>query len=347
MVPLSVLGRMRREMIEQLDAAATRRPVHQLAPTSPLALLRAGLHSHSPLPLSGEGPGVRAAARCSGLSPAALTLTLSQSCRSGRRERGPISPAALTQRESGPISECPRPQCHVLCRSLEQLESVLASDTSSVMAELPELAKCPDAVRLARARRAEIFLAAPRIQKPGEMAVLEELLQCKADGILVRNLAGAAFCAERGIRFVADFSLHAANELTVGVLRELGADRVTAAYDLAPTALLQLATLVPLERLEVVVYQHMPMFHTEHRVLAADCRRHSVRLRDRRGAAHPLRADLCSRNTLYHADAQDQIDQLPRWLASGVRHFRVELLDGAPREELAQVLNAIRRVGAE
>ena len=45
--------------------------------------------------------------------------------------------------------------------------------------------------------------------------------------------AGSAYCAERGIPFVADFSLNAANELTVELLKAAGRSRVTASYDLS------------------------------------------------------------------------------------------------------------------
>ena len=49
---------------------------------------------------------------------------------------------------------------------------------------------------------------------------------------VARNLAAAGFCVQRGVPFVADFSLNAVNELTVDYLLALGARRVTAALDL-------------------------------------------------------------------------------------------------------------------
>ena len=90
-----------------------------------------------------------------------------------------------------------------------------------------------------------------------------------ASGFLVRNLAGAAFCAERSIPFVCDFSLNAANEWTVDYLRSLGAQRVTVSYDLNRDQLLDLVAAVPPTWLEVVIHQHMPMFHMEHCVFCA------------------------------------------------------------------------------
>ena len=57
--------------------------------------------------------------------------------------------------------------------------------------------------------------------------------------------------------------------------------------------------------LEVTLHQHMPLFHMEHCLFCAflsdghdhtdcgrPCEQHDVKLRDRSGVDHPLRADL-------------------------------------------------------
>ena len=72
------------------------------------------------------------------------------------------------------------------------------------------------------------------------------------------------------------------------------ADSVTASYDLNRDQLLDLVAAVPPDWLEVVVHQHMPMFHMEHCVFCAvlspgtnktncgrPCDTHVVKLRDR------------------------------------------------------------------
>ena len=41
---------------------------------------------------------------------------------------------------------------------------------------------------------AEVFLATPRIQKPGEDVHFQKIADAQPDGILVRNLGGVAFC---------------------------------------------------------------------------------------------------------------------------------------------------------
>ena len=140
--------------------------------------------------------------------------------------------------------------------------------------------------------------------------------------------------------FVADFSLNAANELSVGWLMGRGAIRASASYDLSFDQLDDLLVAVPPGWLEVVIHQHMPMFHMEHCVFCAflspgtdrtncgrPCDSHDVKLRDRVGMEHPLRADVGCRNTLFNAVPQTAAEYLPRLLARGVRHLRVEFLE--------------------
>ncbi len=110
---------------------------------------------------------------------------------------------------------------HVLCRDLKQMEEVLALGVKSIIGDFAELYRCAHAVRMAREHRAEILLATPRIQKPGEEAHFVRIADAQPDGLLVRNLGGAAFCAERQIPFVADMSLNAVNQWTVAWLHEL------------------------------------------------------------------------------------------------------------------------------
>ena len=115
---------------------------------------------------------------------------------------------------------------------------------------------------------------------------------------------------------------------------------MTASYDCNREQLLALATAADAARLEVVVHQHMPMFHMEHCVFCAvlspgtnktncgrPCDDHLVKLRDRIGVEHPLTADVGCRNTLYNAVAQSGAEAVPALLAQGIRHLRVELLD--------------------
>jgi putative protease len=66
-----------------------------------------------------------------------------------------------------------------------------------------------------------------------------------------------------------------------------------------------------------------------------------VHVRDRVGIAHPLRADVGCRNTLYNAAAQTGAKFFDALWGAGLRHFRVELLEENARET-AEILAAYR-----
>ncbi|MDY0166030.1 MAG: DUF3656 domain-containing protein [Thermoguttaceae bacterium] len=260
--------------------------------------------------------------------------------------RGEIVQPATTLRE---------PQLAVLCRSVHQVQAMLEEGVSAIYADFRSMHLYAEAVTLVRAAGARVFLATPRIQKPGEAGVFEALQRHEADGVLVRNLAALDFFAKRSIPCVADYSLNAANDLTVDYLHKLGAERVTASYDLNREQLLAMARQAPAERLEVVVHQHMPMFYMEHCVFCAvlsagtdktdcgrPCERHEVRLRDRIGVEHPLHADAGCRNTVYNGTAQSGAEAVKPLLQLGVRHFRVELLHDASPAELRRCVALYR-----
>jgi putative protease len=289
MVPLSVLGKLRHEMIAQLEASAQVRPPRR----------------------------IRTRAEAGLAEP-----------RSEDASKGESSPTL-----------------RVLCRSLGQLHAVIACDVRSVMVEFADIREYRQAVEVANVAGAEIYLATPRIQKPDEMGIFHAMAKQGADGWLVRNLAGAAYCSKQGIPFVADFSLNAANQWTVDYLRSLGALRVTVSYDLNRDQLFELVDAVPSNWLEVVIHQHMPMFHMEHCVFCAvlspgtnktncgrPCDAHQVKMRDRIGMEHVLTADVGCRNTLYNAVPQSAAEATPQLLARGLRNFRVELLTDSGEE---------------
>src|SRR5690606_23058838 len=115
--------------------------------------------------------------------------------------------------------------------------------------------------------------------------------------------------------------------------------RITPTHDLNAAQIVQLAADVGPERLEVVAYQHLPVFHTEHCVFCRflstgtsykDCGRpcesHVVSLRDAQGRAHPLMADVGCRNTVFGAEAQNAASHLASWLDVGLRDFRLEFV---------------------
>jgi putative protease len=233
---------------------------------------------------------------------------------------------------------------------------VLELGERDVYVDFADIRQYREAVALARRHEATIFLATPRIQKPDEMGIFQALAKQKADGILVRNFGGLKFFVDRGVPLVGDFSLNVTNELTADYYLHLGLRRVTASYDLNRDQLLDLVTAMQTYRLEVVVHQHMPMFHMEHCVFCSvlspgtnktncgrPCDRHEVKLRDRVGVEHPLTADVGCRNTLFNATPQSAAEVVPALRQHGVGHFRIELLDESP-PEIAAMTRLYRRL---
>ena len=242
----------------------------------------------------------------------------------------------------------------VLVRNLAQLEAALKCGVTTIYCEFEDPKKYREAVMQfhtacgcqaeSGGRRPEIFVAPPRIFKPGDDWILKQVRSCNADGYLVRNYDHLNFFADT--RRVGDFSLNVANRITADYFKNrFELERVTASYDLNVAQLDALLQAAPSEWFEVTIHQHMPMFHMEHCVFCAflssgkdyhDCGRpcdhHDVRLRDRVGAEHPLKADAGCRNTVFNSQAQTGAEFAERLLTLGVRHFRVEFLNETPEE---------------
>ena len=232
------------------------------------------------------------------------------------------------------------PALRVMCRHLHQVSAAIDCGIKSLYTDFQDLRENAEAVAIAKEAGVELFLATPRIEKPGETGIFKMVEKQQPDGILVRNLGGLSWFQERSFRCVADFSLNAANEISVAVLRDLGAERVTASYDLNRDQILEMLTPVVVPDIEIVIHQHMPMFHMEHCVFCAvlspgtnktncgrPCDDHSVQLRDRVGMEHPLHADIGCRNTLFNAVPQSSAEITSTLITKQVANFRVELLD--------------------
>jgi putative protease len=244
----------------------------------------------------------------------------------------------------------------VLCRSIEQLSGALASGVEEIYADFEDIRRYKDAVVRVResGRGAKIFLATPRIQKAGEEGFFKLIERSQPDGVLIRNLGAIRYFEASSLRKVGDFSLNVANPLTAKYLMESGLERVTVSYDLNIEQVLDLIEEAPPEWFELTIHQHMPMFHMEHCVFAAflskgkdatdcgrPCEKHRVELRDRVGVAHPLRADVGCRNTVFNAVPQTGARFFHRLEDAGLRDFRIELL-GETEEEAVRVIGAYR-----
>jgi len=255
-----------------------------------------------------------------------------------------------------------------LVRNLPQLDAALKCGVTTVYCEFEDPKKYREAVTLFHTARGcpasqpstlnpqpGLFVAPPRIFKPGEEWTLEQVRSCNADGYLVRNYDHLKFFAND--RRIGDYSLNIANRLAADYFKnQFGLERVTTSYDLNFQQLEALLSAASPEWFEVTIHQHMPMFHMEHCVFCAflstgtdfrncgrPCDVHDVRLRDRVGAEHPLKADVGCRNTVFNSMAQTGAEYVARMIELGVRHFRVEFLNETP-EQVTQTISKYRQL---
>ncbi len=266
--------------------------------------------------------------------------------------------------QSAPNDDSPR-LC-VLVRTMEQLQAVAqwrpltGPRPAMVYCDFEDVRRYGEAVAEARAAAMPVGLATVRIVKPSEEGLLRRIADCRPDAVLIRNLASLSFFRESapGLAIIGDYSLNVANELTALILARAGLMRLTCGYDLNWPQVAALAGRFPARFFEVVIHQHMPMFHMEHCVFAhtlsegkdhrtcgRPCDRHRLDLRDRVGQSHPLVADVGCRNTLFNAAAQSAAEYVPRMKALGLRHFRVELLRESADEAIALLERYVRVLG--
>ena len=183
-------------------------------------------------------------------------------------------------------------------------------------------------------------VASPRILKPSEQKILRFLLSLNCS-LLIRSggLLHDLINSDQSPGLDGDFSLNIANVLTLESFLELGLDRLTPTYDLNAEQIAELGGSVYLPHLEVVAYQHLPVFHTEHCVFCRflsngtdstncghPCEKHQVSVRDSHGRRHAVLADVGCRNTVFGAEAQFDSNSIRKWLQAGIQHFRIEFV---------------------
>jgi len=259
--------------------------------------------------------------------------------------------------QSGTDGTLVQPDLIVLVRTLEQLDRALRCGVRTMYCELEDPKKYREAVKMVRSAPSgdsgsplEIWVAPPRIFKPGEEWILQQVRSCNADGYLVRNYDHLKFFADG--RCIGDYSLNIANALSADYfMNHFKLERVTASYDLNADQLEALLRSAAPEWFEVTIHQHMPMFHMEHCVFCSflsagtdytncgrPCEKHDVKLRDRVGAEHYLKADAGCRNTVFNALAQTGAESVSRLLALGARRFRLEFMDEEP-DQVARTIS--------
>lgn len=251
------------------------------------------------------------------------------------------------------------PELIVLVRNIKQLEAALQAGISTIYCELEDPRNYREAVSLVRQNKVirdrTIWVAPPRITKPGENWILQQVLSSEADGYLVRNFDQLQFFA--GKRCLGDFSLNVANALTADYFKNrYKLERMTASYDLNINQLEDLLVSSPPAWFEVTIHQHIPMFHMEHCVFCAflsegtdytncgrPCEKQEVKLRDRVGTEHILQADAGCRNTVFNGTAQTGAEYVQRLIELGLRNFRIEFVNETP-QEVRKIIDRYRKL---
>ena len=351
-LPIGELNRMRRQLADALNAAFHR---HRAESSQTWRDVFRGCDAPSQHVPTTPSPQV----------PTHSQRRAAETCRDEVRATGGQAVAA---------TGLPAMTLAVLARTMEQIEAALDCGVATLYADFEDIRRYRDAVALVRNRGARrdgvgarcdeatpkagtlpqprILLATPRIQKAGEQGFFKLIENAAPDGVLIRNLGAIDyFRGNTALQRVGDFSLNVANPLAAQHFIAKGLERVTISYDLNVAQVLDLLAAAPPAWFELTLHQHMPLFHMEHCVFAAfmskgssfldcgrPCDRHRVHLRDRVGVAHPLRADVGCRNTLFNAVPQTGAQFFEALMTAGLRNFRVELLE----ENVAETRRVVR-----
>lgn len=245
-------------------------------------------------------------------------------------------------------------QLHLLVRTPEQLAAAIVARPASLTLDYLDLFGLKPSVDLVKQSGLTVRVASPRVLKPGEEKIAAHLARFECP-ILVRP-AGLLRALRESCEaeLVGDFSLNAANAISANLLLGMGLSRITPTHDLNAAQVAHLAREVGPGRIEAIVYQHLPVFHTEHCVFCRflstgssykDCGRpcetHRVELRDGTGRSHPVMADVGCRNTVFGAEAQEAGAHLESWREAGIRHFRIEFAHESG-EQVSGIATAFR-----
>ena len=332
-VPTSVLNDARRKLVEDLMSQLAEHKPTQHSPSGPSGRVD----------VAGEGAGANAPLT-------ADSMTESQ--------ENSLSPATRSSRLTLPEGGCDSdsPKLHLLVRTAEQLDAAIASRPDSITLDYLELYGLRPSVEKIAAANIVARVASPRILKPSEQNIIRFLTSLNCE-ILVRSGGLLIDLLRTDIdreKLIGDFSLNAANRLSVETYRQMGLSRITPTYDLNVQQISDLAELVDPAGIEVIAFSHLPVFHTEHCVFCRflsdgtdntncghPCETHRIAVRDAQGREHPVMADVGCRNTVFGAEAQTDSNAISEWQAAGISNYRLEFVYQTP-EQIAAIADAFR-----
>lgn len=258
------------------------------------------------------------------------------------RATTPVVADTLAQMAPSSTASTSPAQVHVLVRTPAQLDAALTTRPASITLDYLDLYGLKPSVERVKSAGLHCRVASPRVLKPTEDGIVHFLLSLDCE-LLVRS-GGLLYTlqqlpADQRPLLSGDFSLNAANAVAAQTYLDMGLCLLTPTHDLNAQQIADLTQHLPADRLEVIAYQHLPVFHTEHCVFCRflstgtdytncgrPCERHEVALRDHTGRLHPVLADVGCRNTVFGAEAQVATKHLPLWLAAGIRHVRLEFV---------------------
>lgn len=322
MVPLSVLGQLRRAMIEQLDAKGHLDFDHSV-PQQNL------VYGDSLETLRNEDQSVVKRMR-----------------QQGRRTESATRPVLhLLLRDARWLEDS------------NLLAEIVRRGCRSFYVELKTVGEYKFAADAIHKHDAEFVAVCPRTIKPGEDRILKQIAKFKPDAVLVRNLEELAFFRNHSepTPIIADFSFNIINDLGFRQLLDWGAERITPGWDVVRNADLpeERASLedflqrISVDKLEMIVIGRMPLFTMEHCLWRGNlirqgeacnriCRTQSLKIRDRYGALHTVRSDLLCRNIVENSSEYRFENDLSRF-----GHLRIEwderLGDATPLETLVKL----------
>ncbi|MCQ2088992.1 MAG: U32 family peptidase [Fibrobacter sp.] len=245
-----------------------------------------------------------------------------------------------TQKEFGIIHNVAKPVISVLVRNPEQIAALKGLAIDNVIMDFDWGVKYDEPLEQIRALGFKAGMATLRVHKPGENHYLRKILELCPDFALVRNLGALSVLKDSGIPLVGDYSLNAANSASYEWLLDQGLQTLHPSWDLNSTQLFDLLKNIDGSRLELTLHQYMPAFHSEYCAFARSlttgrrfpecgkiCTQHKVEILDHKGERHFLQSDAECRNTLFVGRPQSALKLMPQLCASGVSHFRLEMLN--------------------